>query len=427
MKEKVVEKTTRRNRSQDVAKDRQLLLQLEKETEIKGYNSLKFIPFPVKACFRTCYIVFHPFVRCIRLMIVKILTHRPTCIALKIGFTLLLTQIIYISLLIILIHLMQYKITLYNHIAKPIKLSSYLDLQVDVIHPQYLEYHRNSSDEEKLNRLNFISSDVISGGRNTMKQYHLFICLIVRDTWWPLLDVINYIERTGQLFQNYTAIIIENDSTDKTPDVLQAWYESNPSRVHVIRKTYNITKRPSIQFLANLRNIYLDEIWNHYHNFTNQSVENSMMMVVDSDMKYGWDMRGVYHSFYHINEWEAVCSNGIFTPSGRMYDAFAFRNHRFPYNNTEPNYWPDIARQVQMIHPPEQGLQTVYSCFGGMAFYKLSYVKDCNYTSVRGDCEHVAFHHCINTKNHGRITMNNALILRYTHYGIQKCCQCDPC
>ncbi len=61
-------------------------------------------------------------------------------------------------------------------------------------------------------------------------------------------------------------------------------------------------------------------------------------------------------------------------------------------------------------------LLPVQSCFGGLAFYRHEKILGCEYNSIADDCEHVEFHKCIREKNHGRIFMNPAQILRYAHY-----------
>jgi hypothetical protein len=203
--------------------------------------------------------------------------------------------------------------------------------------------------------------------------------------------------------------VFENDSIDGTKTILKNWKFKN-HKVKVLSKKYSNKKRPNIEFLAKIRNHYLRELK------TNSEYKNfDMVMIVDLDMTYGWDMRGLFHSFSKITDWDAVCSNGIFTKNGRMWDMFAFRNKQYPENLTHPDYWSKIVPRGQKIYLAGTELVPVQSCFGGLAFYKKLFINGCEYKSVDNDCEHIAFHQCL-TENQGRIFMNPSQILRYSHY-----------
>ena len=155
-----------------------------------------------------------------------------------------------------------------------------------------------------------------------------------------------------------------------------------------------------------MRTKYLDKIDGQFSDF-------DMVMIVDMDFTLGWDMRGIYDTFSKIDNWQAICANGIFTQEGNLWDAFAFRNNEFPEGLEAQNYWDKIVPKVQKIYPVNTKLISVDSCFGGLAFYKRAYLKGCRYDSINGDCEHVAFHKCIKNKNGGKMFMNPSMILRY--------------
>ena len=99
-----------------------------------------------------------------------------------------------------------------------------------------------------------------------------------------------------------------------------------------------------------------------------------------------------------------------------MWDAFAFRNEEFPLYSQTKDYWTSIVPKIQRVYKPDSELMPVYSCFGGMAFYKKESIKGCIYDSINDDCEHVIFHKCLIEKNKGKIFMNPAQIIRYSHY-----------
>ncbi|MDP3640912.1 MAG: hypothetical protein Q8R43_00540, partial [Alphaproteobacteria bacterium] len=167
----------------------------------------------------------------------------------------------------------------------------------------------------------------------------------------------------------------------------------------------------SIQFLADVRNLYIDEI-NHpqYDDF-------NLLIVIDMDMSYGFDIRGIYHSFATWESWDAIASNGISNQKGEMYDAFAFRNSEFPFAHYDKpdTYWSDIIPKIQKVYPVNSPLVPVDSAFCGLAIYKRNTLKGCRYNSIKGDCEHIEFHKCLH-KNGGKMFMNPNQLIRYSHY-----------
>ena len=189
-------------------------------------------------------------------------------------------------------------------------------------------------------------------GQEEMGRHHLIVMGITRNNGKDLPVMIEHIERMGQHFQDYRVVLYENDSEDDSKSQLQAWQNANP-RVQIISENVGKTKRyggdgygNDLMFLAKARNRYLDAI--------NQNPEYrgfDMLMVVDMDMSYGWDMRGLYDSFAQINEWDAVCSNGIDTKAGHTFDTFAFRTEAFPEDYLHPDYYTTIAGSLRKFIP----------------------------------------------------------------------------
>lgn len=314
--------------------------------------------------------------------------------------------------------------------------------------------HPDTIKLESLRRLDFIPEEVLARGAAEMKKHKLLIVGIIRDNAYDLQMMIMTIENIGKYFKDYRVILFENDSEDGTKKLLHNWWLKN-KKVRVISKRYNNLKAPNHKFLAESRNHYINAMKNkEYDDF-------DMVMAIDLDMSYGIDVRGIQDSFSEFDRWDVVCSNGFFTPEGRMYDGFSFRNDEFPWSPTkwqnicsvdiksnEDSKWTDICKkgssikkesdysvtyshkliaknklywllifpQIQKIYPVSSDLVPVQSCFGGMAFYKRSFIEDCRYSSVDDDSEHVAFNECIRTKNNGRIFMNPTQAYRFSNF-----------
>ena len=267
----------------------------------------------------------------------------------------------------------------------------------------------NETNESSLDGLN---QDVIMLGESKIKTHKAVIAGIVRDSAYALPSMIKSIERLGRQFKDYQVVIYENDSKDGTKTILRLWSNIN-DKVHIVSDNFDNEKRPSISFLADARNKYIDQIANNtdYNDF-------DILIVADLDMFYGVDMRGIAHSFANENQWDAVCSNGIFTASGDMWDRYAYRDSKYthiPYKYQSNDFYNFLYYEMDLNFLRADDLVPVNSCFGGMAIYKREYVKECRYSSKDEDCEHVAFHKCF-MNNGGKIYLNPKQVIKYSSY-----------
>jgi hypothetical protein len=325
--------------------------------------------------------------------------------------------------------------------------SSYNSKIVSILHPSYISL-------ENVESLNILDKNSLKLGRDEMLKHKLIITGITRDNLKEFASMVRHIEYIGSFFKDYRVVLFENDSTDGSKIALKSWQLNNP-KVKIVSQDFAQKKRPNIKFLAEARNYYLDAI-------TKEEYEDfDMVMMIDMDMENGIDIRGIEDSFSKIQDWDAVCSNGVRVASldGRMYDMFAFRSDEFPWTPSQWNklceedrtdkwakncekkkdlpiganvYWDTIVAQGSKIYPVNSPLVPVHSCFGGMAFYKRDFIKDCRYEPVdedcrddsidnkdcyyqpvNEDCEHVSFHQCLREKNQGRMVMNPNQMIRY--------------
>lgn len=281
---------------------------------------------------------------------------------------------------------------------------------------QILNY--KSLPKEHISALDFLDltrSSLLEQGNQEMKKHKAIFVGIARDNTPQLPSVMSHIEYIGQHFADYRVIVFENDSSDATKLILNLWHLVNPL-VRVESKDFWNKKRPSIKFLADIRNQYVKHLSDkEYGDF-------DIVIVLDMDTVYGVDIRGIKDSFSKIDRWDVVCSNGIMNYRGKMYDAFAFRNSEFPYSPRDyeakfgANYWDEYVYEIQKSYDPKGDLMPVYSCFGGMAIYKKYLFDNCTYDSEHGDCEHVFLHQCMRSRHNARIFMNPAQILRDQGY-----------
>lgn len=284
-------------------------------------------------------------------------------------------------------------------------------------------------------QLDSLDQKLLIDGAKEMKMHKVVFVGITRDNLPEFAITKMSIESIGKNFADYRVILFENDSEDGTKASLANWQKNN-SRVEIISHDFHNKKRPSIKFLAECRNYYIEALKSDEYN------DFDIIIMLDMDLPNGVDVRALQDSFAKIDRWDAVCSNGI-RSDDKMYDMFAFRNSEFPWtpkqwekicaskdkdqwteacNNSaydrlffkkKSYYWGRIVPQGQKIYAADTDLMPVYSCFGGLAIYKKSFIQDCKYDSIDNDCEHVAFHECLREINHGRMFMNPSQIVRY--------------
>ena len=111
--------------------------------------------------------------------------------------------------------------------------------------------------------------------------------------------------------------MIENDSSDRTPDRLRAWARANPRVRAVTLRLKETNKRPSIGFLASVRNRYLDIIERDP-----EYVGFGVLAVIDLDLD-DLDLSGVAATARWCDRlardgtrWGGVTANGV-TGDGR--------------------------------------------------------------------------------------------------------------
>ncbi len=252
---------------------------------------------------------------------------------------------------------------------------------------------------EHIPQLDFIEQDILNKGKLEMKQRKVIFTGITRDNARKISPVIKHIEHIGKnYFKDYKVILFENDSTDGTKFLLNLWKKNN-KKVKILSEDMHIKKRPSIEFLAEIRNKYLREIQkDQYKSF-------DIVIVLDMDMRKGIDPRGIAHSFSKIDEWDMVCVNGV--NGCETKDTFAFVSA------------PEYHKKSYELKPE---LIPVESCFGGMSVYKRSALMGCSYYSANETmCEHIGLHQCMKKENSARLFLNPLQIMRYKHKEVLNC------
>lgn len=193
------------------------------------------------------------------------------------------------------------------------------------------------------------------------------------------------IESLANLFGKSAVLVVENDSTDGTKEILQQWAAGNPA-VHI--KSFN-NGRPHltgfeperVANLAEYRNIAHEIVRGEYSEF-------DYVCVLDTDVWGGYAGLETAVAWHAVNEsigWTASVSGWTHNDKLLHYDQWAFRRYGWETRFEEYfNYW---------LPPAGSDLIPVRSAFGGMCVYKMGAFLAGRYSG--GDCEHVQFHKSI--------------------------------
>ena len=215
---------------------------------------------------------------------------------------------------------------------------------------------------------------------------------LARDIAGVLPLSIERIEQTARHFADWSAIVLENDSTDGTKELLSEW--AYRQRDHVIVEMSDNGK-PHLHGFEQART----EAMAGYRNRCRELVEKhcgdcDYVIVVDLDAWGGWSTHGVMNGIgWHERLPDAGCmaSTSLFKHDAYRigqdsvwchYDNWAYRCYGWaPRLGPWFTFW---------LPPPGHPPLEVNSAFGGLGIYKTAAYLSSEYSGE--DCEHVPFH-----------------------------------
>jgi len=259
-----------------------------------------------------------------------------------------------------------------------------------------------------------------------MKELSVAICSIVRDCGRGLEKNIPVIEKLRASFKDSTVIVFENDSIDKTKEVLKKWSEkddkvlvfsSDIGKETIVEKNNGFNKYFSnnrISKMTNFRNNYLIEL-------EKLNVDFDFVIVVDLDVAK-ININGIYNSFKKKDQWDVVTANGYsFSPKlkKRYHDSYALvevGNQEKPQTEAviykNQSEWAFLKKGLPLI--------PVYSAFGGLAIYKFHLLKGKRYSVFNNEdsrvevkCEHFSLHHKMALEDNAKIFINPNMTILY--------------
>jgi hypothetical protein len=245
-------------------------------------------------------------------------------------------------------------------------------------------------------------------GRDKMGETSVVIWGLARDVADVLPATLARIEKLGEMFGDYQAVIYENDSADATRHILEEWSDKN-GKATCIFEDRDDPVNPQTRDMGRVDRMA------YYRNQCRKFVaeeygEHPYSIIVDMDLPGGWSYEGVANTFGHIG-WDMVGSNGIFYDHPAVarlghplyFDVFALRIE---------DYTPIDGTVGNLMHwEPGSELVPVKSCFGGLGVYNMEAMRRCSYSG--GDCEHVPFHRQMSQQGMSRLFLNPSQIVLY--------------
>ena len=244
-------------------------------------------------------------------------------------------------------------------------------------------------------------------GEAVARDSKVVIVGMARDIGNILPVTIARLQEIGSGFGRWTAVIVENDSTDDTKAVLQSWAESSGGNVladcrdlgHDDLRGFEATR---VQRYAMYRNRYRELARDRWP-------DADYVLAVDMDPWGGFSESGISNSLGWMHTMPAaacMASTSIYraitdgkTKVWAHYDAWAFRA------------WGEAARFDRYfplwLPPPGAAPIKVYSAFGACALYDAKRFYAAEYVSIDADIEHAGFHKNIRDAG-GEIYLNPA-------------------
>lgn len=214
----------------------------------------------------------------------------------------------------------------------------------------------------------------------------VLICGVCRNVATRLEKTKEIMETIGNLFEDYRIIVYENNSTDRTPFILQEWAKSNPK---VFVKSENLSPQELGKIIVNInadgsffvpeqiaraRNVVLDQaLLPAYSDFP-------YLIWMDMDFVLMPDFEGFIDTFQSSQEWDGVFAYGI-ESNNNFWDWYALRDLNYPIGSELLGMeWWNMPKKLTFSK--DDPWYPVYSAFGGCGIYKKASIKGCRYSAL---------------------------------------------
>lgn len=205
----------------------------------------------------------------------------------------------------------------------------------------------------------------------------VLICGLARNIEHATPTTIANAERLGTCFSDYAILIYENNSTDKTAELLSDWTKNNP-RVHLKSENTPESELSPVRTIrmANARNQLLNAARHP------QFYDFKYLIMVDLDFLHPWPVEEIVRTIEGPGDWDCIAANGLHA-EGYYYDRYAFLDENFPFGPEMLGiWWWGEHPKTRFTFSQSENRIPVYAAFGGLAIYKKESILPFSYSGV---------------------------------------------
>lgn len=243
----------------------------------------------------------------------------------------------------------------------------------------------------------------VNNGKSFMKDNKVIICGLLRDKQNIIPSIKNRCYELVKSFNDYQILIVENDSKDNTRQELLNWNKED-SKVWILGNGINAnecklnlpktcTSKPAtcdrIKKMSDLRNIYMDTIKEHFHNF-------NFIIVIDMDLDGDLYIDSICDTFYYLKNKnvDGITCSGFEKYHFHYYDSFAYvdldEKYIWESEKEKTDHDNNVFYHKTREFTKSMKMKKVLSAFGGFCIYQLGSIINLryNYSAGKYSCEH---------------------------------------
>jgi len=256
---------------------------------------------------------------------------------------------------------------------------------------------------------------ILLDGFKIMKTKKIVVGALFKDSAYVFSKFRKRMENLKKYFNDVKIVIFENDSKDNSRVLLLNW-EIEDKDFHMIKCKENdfcLLKNVSAishgTFSAN-RMKKMSEYRNYLKKYVDENFSNyDYFMMIDSDAHGPFSIEGLAYSFGKNLDWDmmsAYGSTGLVLTAGQLiyHDYIAYLKN---YNTLT-----EFKKAININFKNYNDFILVDNAFGGLTIYKMSSIKDVDYTPKNGKyiCEHTIFTNNMKAKGFNKFYINPKLI-----------------
>lgn len=261
--------------------------------------------------------------------------------------------------------------------------------------------------------------ETVKKGYEIMKKTKLVVGGLFRNSSDIFDKFKKRMNKLKELFEDVQIVLFENDSTDNSRVLLLDWEKESPN-VHVIKckeNDYCLLKKSAaishgalsenrIKKMTEYRNIvkhYVDANFSSYDYF----------MVIDTDARGAFSINGLAYSFGNKTQWDMIGAYGVFGLT-LTFSSLMYYDYMALFENYTKYFLFGNLSQVIAVNTINKNsdLLKVNQAFGGLAIYKMSSIKNVDYTPKDNKyiCEHISLNNNMRDNGHDKFYINPKLI-----------------